>query len=227
MKPKILIASGEGFNAENELSHAWKLSGAIPEIMHINNILKKPPILRGFHAFCIPGGFAFGDHLGAGKALSSKIEFSGNKRENLFDELVSMPEKGKIIFGVCNGFQVLSKLGFFPGNGQDYGTRNFSLAPNSSGKFHDRWVTLLPNKGHFSSKGISLLRAPVRHGEGRVIFASEKERENALKSTVTPGSIVKVAPFFTYILFCNNTIVPVVQVVFEVMFELTVTVGAP
>lgn len=181
-KPRVLVVTGEGFNAETELKNAWSVARASPKIIHINTVLKKPVLLKKFKALCFPGGFTFGDNLGAGKALASKIFFSGKKKSLFLEELISMIEKQKIVLGICNGFQVLACLGLFPGKKQEYGVRNVSLATNNSLKFEDRWVNLrASSKKTPFLKNISFFRCPVRHAQGKIVFSSKKEFLNAVK----------------------------------------------
>ena len=154
-KPNILILSGDGINCERETAHAFLMAGGNPIIVHINDLLKNPKKLDFFQGLALPGGFSFGDDLGSGQILALKIKFG------LGEVLDRFVEEKRPIIGICNGFQVLIKLGFF-GN-------HISLVANKNRKFINRWVNLTfpKNESCVWTKGLTSFRLPIRHGEGR------------------------------------------------------------
>ena len=175
MKPKVLILYGYGINCDNETQYGFELAGAKAEKVHLNQLINKEKKLRNYQILALPGGFSFGDDISAGKVLAIKI------KTNLTEEFSEFIEKGRLIIGICNGFQVLVKLGILPGFGKFQ--QELSLTFNDSGRFEDRWVYLKINQRSpcVWTRGIDTLYLPVRHGEGKFIFRSEKVRERVVK----------------------------------------------
>ena len=132
MKPKVLIVRTAGTNCDKETEFAFNLAGASTSLRHINYLFRKEG-LSDFQIFCIPGGFSYGDDLGAGKILSLELI------SWLRDRLEKFLERGGLILGVCNGFQVLVKTGILPD--LDFKQKT-TLTYNDSARFEDRWVHL-------------------------------------------------------------------------------------
>ena len=107
MKPKVLIIRTAGTNCDKESEFAFQKAGADTVLHHINHIKEKKD-LSGYQIICIPGGFSYGDDLGAGKILS--LEFICYLKE----QLKQFIDKGGLAIGICNGFQVLAKTGILP-----------------------------------------------------------------------------------------------------------------
>lgn len=181
-KPRCLVLSGFGLNSESELAHAFSLAGAEPDIVHFSDISSREKKLEDYEIFAMPGGWSFGDDIAGGRVLANKLK-SAFRREFEF-----FASSGKPILGICNGFQVLVKLGALPNMGLSF-AQEATLASNSSGKFEDRWVFLKPQKSacrYF--EGVEFINCPVRHCEGRfiakdtaVLSALEKKGLVALK----------------------------------------------
>ena len=176
-KPRSLVLSGNGINCELETAHANSLAGFDVEIVHINTLMEGTKNIHDYDFLNLPGGFLDGDDLGAGKAQAVKWRYQRIKNsENRFvDELFRFASDGKLIIGICNGFQLLAKTGLLPGFKGDYGRQRVSLTFNDSGKFEDRWVFLRVNP--FSSciftRDIDRIYLPVRHGEGKLVIEGE------------------------------------------------------
>ncbi len=156
MKAKALVLMGSGFNCNNETGHALKLAGAMVTQAHINEIASKVSLMD-FQIMVLPGGFCYGDDLGAGKVMANQI------RHVIKDDMKKFINDGRILAGICNGFQVLVKTGFLPGNIVS------TLTSNDSGHFEDRWVYLKPEAENIFTKGISKMYVPVNHGEGKFV----------------------------------------------------------
>jgi phosphoribosylformylglycinamidine synthase len=169
---RTIILSGYGINADRELAEAFRLAGANPERVHLSNILENPALLASCDILAFPGGFSFGDHLGSGKVLAYFV------KSRLKTELQAFVRDGKLILGICNGFQVLVKMGILPNFGGDF-TQEVSLIHNDSGLFTDQWVQVRYNAANPSPwiKGLAPTRYPIRHGEGRFITASPETAE--------------------------------------------------
>jgi phosphoribosylformylglycinamidine (FGAM) synthase-like amidotransferase family enzyme len=164
MQPKVLVPIGYGLNCEDETTYIYQLLGAKIDKVHINDLCEKPKIISNYHIIDFIGGFVDGDHIAAGKIHANRLKYS------LGEELYKFIHEGKIIIGVCNGFQTLIKSGLLPGFDDDYQTQMMTLTYNNSGKFEDRWVHLVVNQNSkcIWMKGIKELYLPVRHGEGKV-----------------------------------------------------------
>lgn len=174
MKLRALILTGEGINCDFETALAFKKAGASPERVHINDLIAKPKMLECFHALAIPGGFSFGDDLGAGKAFANKIVHASSEGGKLFDFLASFIEEGKPVIGICNGFQILAKSGLLPALNGKYGKQQVSVSYNESGRFENRWVKLKVQESNcIFLKDIQFIELPCRHGEGKFIAESE------------------------------------------------------
>lgn len=166
MTLKAIVVTGYGINCENESKYCIEKSGGMADIVHVNKILETPKMLENYNMFFIPGGFAFGDDLGSGKVFGNKMKF---KIKDQLDEFI---KAGKLVCGICNGFQALVKMGLLPT--PDFHQR-VSLVGNDSGHFEDRWVILKANANSpcIYTKGIDHLLVPVRHGEGKFIPKDE------------------------------------------------------
>lgn len=177
LKPKAMVLTGYGINCDYETSYACEVAGFQSKRIHLNDLLDSPETLNDYSLIVFPGGFTFGDDLGSGVAFSAKIKFSVLKDgKRLFDILTEHIEKGGLILGICNGFQILVRLGIIPACANRYGAQEVTLAPNKSGYFIDRWVNLIAEKEspNIFTRGLERLRLPVRHGEGRFIPLNDK-----------------------------------------------------
>jgi phosphoribosylformylglycinamidine synthase len=97
--------------------------------------------------------------------------FANKLKFNLGEDLERFIEGGNLVLGICNGFQVLAKLGLLPAFDGNYWNQTVSLTYNDSGRFEDRWVHLKvnPDTRCLFVKGIETLDLPVRHGEGKFV----------------------------------------------------------
>lgn len=162
-KPRCLVLSGFGLNAESELAYAFSLGGAEARMVHFSDISSGAIRLSGFQIFAIPGGWSYADEISSGRVLANKLKSTFRSQ---FESFVS---SGKPVIGICNGFQVLAKLGALPNLSGSF-SQESTLAANASGKFENRWVYLKPQKSacrYF--EGVPFIHCPVRHGEGRFI----------------------------------------------------------
>lgn len=168
-KPKGIVLYGLGLNTDYELEESMKLAGFDAKKVHLNDLLRGEDKLSDYRILTIPGGFADGDVLGAGKIIAYRI------KHGLSDQIQKFIEDGKLIFGPCNGFQTMVKMGLLPGFDGDYRTQTVTLAPNDSGRFEDRWVYLKFNEDSpcVFTKGIDRMELGIRHGEGKLVTVDE------------------------------------------------------
>ncbi|PIP96259.1 MAG: phosphoribosylformylglycinamidine synthase [Bdellovibrio sp. CG12_big_fil_rev_8_21_14_0_65_39_13] len=182
-KPLVLILSGDGINCQNETAWAFNLAGAVSHCVHVNDLLENPDMLLSYHGMAFPGGFSFGDELGSGQLLAIKMK---NRLKAVLDEAVKrkMP-----MIGICNGLQVLTKLGLLPDWNQE---RTVAMAHNRQGHFIDQWVEMKALKSRcIWTQGIEdqTVSVPVRHGEGRFTFTPGSE-EKVYQQLKDNGQIV-------------------------------------
>jgi len=171
---RAIVITGYGTNCEVEMAHAVRLGGADKvDIVHLSDLLDGSVSLKNYQFLNLPGGFLDGDHLGAAQAGAHRLKYARIKgsEKRLMDEILEFVERGGIVLGICNGFQLLVKTGLLPGLGGDYTRRLVSLTYNDSGRFEDRWVTLGTNQASpcIFTKGMDTLEVPVRHGEGKFV----------------------------------------------------------
>jgi phosphoribosylformylglycinamidine synthase len=168
MQTKALILSGYGVNCEHETKFAIERVGGKGDIIHLNKVIEDPNLLENYNLLAMPGGFSFGDDIGSGKVFANKLKY------RLEEPLSKFIKDGKLVIGICNGFQMLVKLGLVPV--PDFQQR-VTLTINDSGKFEDRWVRLKANSKSpcIFTRGIEYLPLPVRHGEGKLIPKNEAE----------------------------------------------------
>ncbi len=133
-KVNVLVLRAAGINCDEEVMHAWQLAGAEPTSMHVARLAERPGLLDYFQIVTIPGGFSYGDDIGAGTILAQRV------MQDLAEPLQRLVDRGGGIFGICNGFQVLVKAGLLPGS--PLGHDQVTVTYNDSAKFEARWVRL-------------------------------------------------------------------------------------
>lgn len=156
------ILYAPGTNCHEETAAALEQAGGRGELVLLHDLLERKTGLGRYQAAIIPGGFSYGDHLGAGRVFATIL------MAQLRDQLMEFLNAGKPVLGVCNGFQVLTEAGILPC--RTLGTRTMALVENESSRFEDRKVRLLvsatPSLWTENLSG-RVLRMPVAHGEGR------------------------------------------------------------
>jgi phosphoribosylformylglycinamidine synthase subunit PurQ / glutaminase len=198
MTVRALILRAPGINRDEDAALAVELAGGRPERVHINRVVEGAVRLADYSLLIVPGGFSYGDHLGAGKLLA--VDLAHRLGEHLADFVAD----GRPVIGICNGFQVLVKAGILPGeptndqrpmtndhevataeqerSSTDQGDHSSfvvrrssfvaTLTDNESGRFECRWVRLAADQSSrcIFTQGIErALEVPVAHGEGRFV----------------------------------------------------------
>ena len=172
------MLSGNGINCELETAHANRLVGFDTDIVHINSLLDGTKSIHEYQFLNFPGGFLDGDDLGSAKAQAVKWKYQKVAAIDrpFLDELIRFVADGKVVIGICNGFQLLVKTGLLPAVAGQYGEQTVTLTFNDSGRFQDRWVYL--NISQLSSciftKDMDKIYLPVRHGEGKLVTKTEE-----------------------------------------------------
>lgn len=172
-EPPILVVHASGTNRDGDAAQAIELAGGSPRIVHVNKLRRGDVKVSDHAGVLIPGGFSYGDALGAGQRLALEL------RLWFGHELSEVVAAGKPVLGICNGFQVLVKAGLLPGPFRDdSAARQVTLTQNSQGRFECRWVTLRVEpevrSGWLQSIRGTVIRCPVAHGEGRFVSASDE-----------------------------------------------------
>ena len=175
---RSIVITGYGTNCEMEMAHACRLAGSeVVDIVHITELINGEKRLDDYHFLNLPGGFLDGDDLGAAKAGANRIQYAkvSGKGERLYDQILRFIQAKKLILGVCNGFQLMVKLGLIPNLEGNDGHQEVTLTFNDSGRFEDRWVYLRinPDSPCLFTRGIKGVYLPVRHGEGKFIPKDE------------------------------------------------------
>jgi phosphoribosylformylglycinamidine synthase I len=163
-KVKTLILRAPGTNCDVETMFAFERAGSIVESAHINELAHREKPLSNYQIIVIPGGFTYGDDISAGKILANELKLKFG------EDIRRFVDDGRLILGICNGFQVLLKAGILPG-WRDETRQSLTLTANDSGRFECRWVYLRINETSpcIFTQGVSNMHLPVAHGEGKVL----------------------------------------------------------
>ncbi|MCK9595011.1 MAG: phosphoribosylformylglycinamidine synthase I [Candidatus Omnitrophica bacterium] len=163
--PKVCVLRTAGTNCDKETEFAFSRAGASVELVHVNKLIQGDKRLDDYQILALPGGFTYGDDIAAGKILANELKYK------LGESLSKFIGQGKLVIGICNGFQILVKSGFLPGN--DKLEQDTSLIINDSGSFKACWVYLKPQRHPQRcvwTKGLpEVIYLPIAHGEGKFV----------------------------------------------------------
>lgn len=174
-KIKVIVLRTAGTNCDKETAFAFEETGATAELVHVNQLTRDEKRLSDYQILAIPGGFSYGDDIASGKILANELKFG------IEDDVRNFVKDGKLIIGICNGFQILVKSALLPNISGDFKTIESTLTLNDSAKFEDRWVHLKNSKFKIQkSKCVwtknlkETIYLPVAHGEGKFIPRDKK-----------------------------------------------------
>ncbi len=197
-QPRTLIVRTAGTNCDRELVHAFELAGASATTLHLHELIEHPQRLADFDIIGFPGGFSYGDDIAAGRIFANRL------RHQLYQPLRDAIERGVPIIGICNGFQVLVKLGLLPDPHAN--AQNATLADNTNGRFVDRWIELNAPEDTVciwtknAEHALGDFELPIAHGEGRfvaspdVLSQMQQQKQIALRYRNNPnGSLDDIA----------------------------------
>ncbi|MDF1579622.1 MAG: phosphoribosylformylglycinamidine synthase subunit PurQ [Desulfuromonadales bacterium] len=176
---RAVVIAGNGTNCEREVAYACRLAGAdVADIVHVAELLAGRACLDDYHFLNLAGGFLDGDDLGSAKAGANRLLHAPivGSNEKLIDQVNRFIAAGKLVMGVCNGFQLMVKMGLLPALDGDHGAQSATLTVNDSGRFEDRWTYLKldPESPCIYTRGLAGgIYLPVRHGEGKFVVARE------------------------------------------------------
>jgi len=166
-KPRVLVLRAPGTNCDVETAFAFEMAGARAIKLHVNQLIEHPDLASSFQILCFPGGFSYGDDIAAGRILATQLQTF------LADTLESFRQHDRLVLGICNGFQIMMRLGIFfdaPANVQPA-----TLTWNRQGRFESRWVHLKPETENcVFLRGIDKCYLPMAHAEGRFLFRDEE-----------------------------------------------------
>lgn len=168
-KPKVLVVRAPGTNCDVETAYAFELAGAEAHRLHVNQLIEHPDLARAYQILCFPGGFSYGDDIAAGRIAAVQWQ------TRLTETLEMFREEDRLVLGICNGFQIMMRLGIF----FDSGPTNppATLTWNLQGRFESRWVHLKPESNHcVFLRGIEKIYLPMAHAEGRFLTRDEQAR---------------------------------------------------
>ena len=164
LAPRALVLRAPGTNCDHETAHAFERAGGIARRVHVRALAERPALADDCQILCIPGGFSYGDDIASGRIFALEL------KTRLADALVRFRDRGGLVLGICNGFQVLLQTGLLLAD-PTTGSPTASLAHNTSGRFTDRWVKLRCEPGPcVFLRGLGSLELPVAHGEGRFVL---------------------------------------------------------
>lgn len=212
---KALVIRAPGTNCDGEMCRAFEMAGAAVTLAHLDEVIASPEMIGEHDLFGFPGGFSYGDDVASGRIFAMKA------RQALYPHLREAIERGALVIGACNGFQVLAQMGLLPGPGageawpEDEAPEQVAaLTDNQDARFCDRWVgvSFAPASVCVWTKGLAeslpaepaaaraLSQLPVAHGEGRFVTSDqtlamlEKSGQIALRYTDNyNGSMGRVA----------------------------------
>ncbi len=184
--PSALVIRTAGTNCDAEMVRAFEVAGARATLLHLDRLIADPARLDAFELIAFPGGFSYGDDVASGRIFAMRL------RTHLYPALRKAAQRGVLMIGACNGFQVMVQAGLLPGPAsgqwpQEAPPQETSLTFNAGGRFIDRWVEVEPDPRSVclwtrglceafgpptSSTARDVMRLPIAHGEGRFVAAS-------------------------------------------------------
>lgn len=179
---RAIVISGNGTNCEREVAHACRVAGAdVVDIVHISELLSGAVSLSDYHFLNLAGGFLDGDDLGSAKAGANRLlhaRIQGGQG-SVAQQIESFVAAGKLVMGVCNGFQLLVKMGYLPALGGSL-QQSATLTHNAGGRFEDRWTYLKVDTASpcVFTRGLEGIYLPVRHGEGKFVTSCPEVLES-------------------------------------------------
>lgn len=152
--PKALLLKFPGTNCDAETARALEQVGFEAKVEPISVV--DPGELAAQQLLVFSGGFSYGDYVMAGRLAQLEIE------RRLCSAIQDFYAKGGSLLGICNGFQILTKLGILPKG---------SLIENTTGRFVCRWTGLDKQSSNnaFLQQLPDHFELPVAHAEGRLV----------------------------------------------------------
>lgn len=186
-KPHVLIFSGYGFNTEDETKAVFEQLGASADIVHLNDIIARPSVLKQAQIVIFPGGFSYGDDTGSGKAYGNRV------RASLGDDLRKFLERDTLMAGICNGFQVETAAQILPGALVANDPPRDDAGGAGGARYSCRWVDLKVVGESPWLRGMDRFSVPIAHGEGKyyapAATLAKLKAENAVALKYVKGEV--------------------------------------
>lgn len=170
---RVMVLRAAGINCDEETALAWEMAGAFPQRIHVRRLVERPELLNEYQILTIPGGFSYGDDIASGKILA------GILIHHVGQELRRFIDRGGLVLGICNGFQVLVRTGLLPG--ADCPVKA-TLTLNDSGHYEDRWVRLRAEQSCPFLETGDEFHVPVAHAEGKIMIEGGQAGLTALEA---------------------------------------------
>jgi phosphoribosylformylglycinamidine synthase len=171
---KALILRGPGTNCDKETGFAFEKAGADVEFIFLDTLLKEPARLSNSQILAVPGGFTYGDDLGAGTAMAARLTA-------VKDKILEFVDRGNLVIGICNGFQIIMKMGLLPG----FENAKITLTLIPGATYRDQWLNLQVESSRcVFMKGIKTLHLPMANSEGRLFIADEQTKKKIEKDHI-------------------------------------------
>ncbi|NLF71977.1 MAG: phosphoribosylformylglycinamidine synthase I [Candidatus Anammoximicrobium sp.] len=168
VQPRVMVLRAPGTNCDQETAFAFEQAGGHADVLHVNRLLENPTLAQDYQILCVPGGFSYGDDVAAGRILGNLFQ------HHLKDAMTEFKAAGKLILGICNGFQVLIKSGVLLTDDQQGPPATLCL--NDTGRYEDRWVHLAADGDKcVFLRGLDKFELPVAHAEGQFVARNETE----------------------------------------------------
>ena len=175
---KACILLIEGTNCEDETRRALEGVGIEAELVHLKQLTgnaskERQRNLADYQILMFPGGWSSGDYVRAGAIFAARI------KSKLMPQLREFIDKGNLIAGICNGFQILTELGILPGFDGISQHPQAALTTNKPARFQCRPTYLRHEnkcKVTDSIEKDKVLQIPVAHAEGRFTFGKNNEK---------------------------------------------------
>lgn len=185
--PRVCVLRAPGTNCDPETAFAFESCGAKADRVHLFRLFEHPGMLRDYQILCIPGGFSYGDDVGAGVVFGSELQ------HRLTEAMLEFLQRETLILGICNGFQVLLKSGILPYGAEGWRDpsreeRQATLTWNANGRYTDLWVRLqVCSPENVFLRGIETLECPIAHAEGRFVVAEPGRVANGCGPSIDPS----------------------------------------
>lgn len=174
VKPRVLVVRAPGTNCDIETAYAFELAGAEAVRLHVNQLIDQPALANNFQILCFPGGFSYGDDIAAGRIAAVQWQTF------LCDTLESFRQEDRLVLGICNGFQIMMRLGIF--FDAPIHTPPATLTWNLQGRFETRWVHLKPQSDVCPFlRDIESIYLPMAHAEGRFVVRDDASRSDMIQ----------------------------------------------